>query len=422
MSAADPKLIERAWLIVGLLWVVACLNYLDRIMITTMRGSIVAAIPMSDAQFGLLTSVFLWVYGSLSPFAGFLADRFSRSRVIILSLLVWSAITWMTAHATTFNQLLATRALMGISEAFYLPAALALIADYHRGTTRSLATGIHMSGIMLGSGLGGIGGWLAEGHGWSYVFNLFGIFGIVYAVFLILFIRDVPPEKNATTQLPEPAPRVHFFEALSSLFSHKGFIIALAYWGLLGLVGWAIAGWMPTYLTEHFNLTQGVGGLSATVYLQAAAVFGVLIGGAWADRWSRTNERGRILVPVLGLCIAAPGILLAANTTLLAVAIGGLILYGLMRSFSDSNMMPILCLVSDPRYRATGYGLLNMCACYVGGLTIYIGGAMRDNKVDLHKVFDVAAISLLGCAALLYLIKPARVTPTAGNNLPTKLN
>ena len=190
---------SRAWLTVALLWVVGALNYLDRVMITTMRGSVVEASPMTDAQVGLLTSVFLWVYAALSPFAGFLADRYSRSRVIIGSLLAWSAITWLTAHATTFGELLATRALMGISEACYIPAALALITDYHRTTTRSLATGVHMSGIMIGSGLGGLGGWIAERHGWSHAFSIFGLIGIGYAVVVAFFLRDVPRTATVAT-------------------------------------------------------------------------------------------------------------------------------------------------------------------------------------------------------------------------------
>jgi MFS family permease len=128
---------SQAWLCVALLWFVACLNYFDRIMLTTMRDSVVEAIPMTDKQFGLLTSVFLWVYGGLSPFAGFLADRFGKSRVIVGSLFAWSAITWLTGHAKTFDQLLAARALMGISEACYIPAGMALIMDYHRGPTHS---------------------------------------------------------------------------------------------------------------------------------------------------------------------------------------------------------------------------------------------------------------------------------------------
>src|SRR3954466_10031927 len=149
-KAVSPHVNRAAWVVVGLLWFVAVLNYLDRLVITTMRESVVASVPMTEAQFGLLTSVFLWIYGILSPTCGFLADRLSRRRVIFFSLLVWSAVTWLTGHAQTFNQLFWARAAMGISEACYLPAALALITDYHRGATRSFATAIHGTGIYAG--------------------------------------------------------------------------------------------------------------------------------------------------------------------------------------------------------------------------------------------------------------------------------
>lgn len=403
----EPKLPSRAWLIVGLLWVVGCLNYLDRVIVTTMRGSLMEAIPMTDAQFGLLTSVFLWVYGLLSPFAGFLADRFSRSKVIIGSLFAWSFITWLTAHATTFNELLITRALMGVSEACYIPAALALIADYHRGRTRSLATGVHMSGIMVGSGLGGLGGWIAERNGWSHAFLVFGIAGIVYTFVVALFLRDAPAESDTAGSPATPvAPKVTLLEALVNLFSRSSFILALFYWGLLGLAGWAVVGWMPTYLNEHFNLSQGTAGLSATGYLQTAALVGVLVGGAWADRWSRRNERGRIYVPLIGLLVAAPAILLASSIDWLPLAIAGLVCFGFARAFADSNMMPILCTVTDPRYRATGYGVLNLFSCIVGGLTIYAGGMLRDANIDVSRVFQFASVSILVCATLLFFIKP----------------
>ncbi|WP_414660620.1 MFS transporter [Horticoccus sp. 23ND18S-11] len=403
--STPSSLHARAWLTVALLWVVGALNYLDRVMITTMRGSVIEAIPMTDAQFGLLTSVFLWVYAVLSPFAGFLADRFSRSRVIIASLFAWSVITWLTAHATTFGELLATRALMGISEACYIPAALALITDYHRTTTRSLAVGVHMSGIMVGSGLGGLGGWIAERHGWAHAFSLFGLVGIGYAVLVAFFLRDVPQPLTATSTASSKSD-VKLGAALVSLFSRGAFILALFYWGLLGLAGWAVVGWMPTYLNEHFHLSQGTAGLSATGYLQAAALVGVLLGGVWADRWSRTNPRAPILVPVIGLCIAAPGILLSGTTDTLYLAIAGLVVFGVTKSFSDSNMMPILSLVADTRYRATGYGVLNLCSCTVGGLTVYAGGALRDAHIDVNRIFQFAAASILVCATLLFFVKP----------------
>ncbi len=392
----------RAWLIVALLWVVAALNYLDRNMVATMRLSLKASIPMTDAQFGLLTSVFLWVYGSLSPFAGFLADRFKRSHVILASLLVWSAVTWLSGQARNFEELLLARALMGVSEACYIPAALALVADYHRGATRSLATGLHMSGIMVGSGLGGLGGWIADRHDWRFAFTLFGLIGIIYGILLLFFLRDAPRDSNPTQLAEKP---VRLGEAASSLFSQKSFWLIAAYWGLLGLVGWFVVGWLPTFLQERFSLSQGVSGLSATGYVQAGSVLGVFLGGYLADRWSAKNPRGRIWVTMAGLLIAAPGVLLAANTSVLPLALAGMTLYGLTRAFSDANTMPILCLVVNPRFRATGYGILNFFGTLVGGATIYAGGALKDANVPLSVIFQITAFCLVACAALLWFIK-----------------
>ncbi|MEO6874618.1 MAG: MFS transporter [Opitutaceae bacterium] len=403
---ANPQLPARAWLTVGLLWVVGALNYLDRVMITTMHSSIKDAIPMTEAQFGLLTTVFLAVYAVLSPFAGFLADRFNRSRVIIVSLFIWSFITWLTAHAKTYDQLLLTRALMGVSEACYLPAALALIMDYHRGSTRSLANGVHLSGVLFGSAMSGFGGWIAERHGWAYAFKLFGCVGVVYAFVILFLLRSPSPEEAPPGAEAAAAPRVRFGEAMASLFQRRAFLLVLAFWGLLGVGSWAVTGWMPTYLKEHFHLTQGAAGLSSTGYIFGSALVGMLIGGFWADRWSRTRERARILVPMIGLSIAAPAILLAATTPWLTIALVALVAYGLARSFADANMMPILCLIADPRYRATGYGVLNTFACLVGALTIYVGGMLRDAHVDISRVFQFGALTIAICALLLYFVRP----------------
>ena len=394
-------LASRAWLIVGVLWFAAFLNYLDRNMILTMRGSVKEAIPMTEAQFGLLTSVFLWVYAGLSPFAGYLADRFSRSRVIVLSLFIWSAVTWATGYATTFHQLLAARALMGISEACYIPAALALITDYHRGATRSLATGIHITGITVGSGMGGIGGWLAERHGWSYAFILFGFIGVAHSLVLLFTLRDAPREGTET------AATTNFLEAITSLFPGGSFLLLLGICGFVALAGWALASWLPTYFGERFVLSQGTAGFSATGYLAAAMFVGALVGGAWADRWSRTNPRARILVPIIGLCVAAPAVFLAAYTLSFPVAITGIMIYGVARYFTDVNMMPVLCLVADPRYRATGFGVLNLAACLVGGLAIYAGGMLRDAEVDVSYMFQFAAAGLILCAVLFAFVKPS---------------
>ena len=396
-------MLSGAWLIVILLCVVGCLNYLDRVMIVTMRGSIIDSIPMTDAQFGLLTSVFLWVYGLLSPFAGFLADRFNRSRVIIASLFLWSLVTLLTAHAKTYEELLATRALMGISEACYLPAALALIADYHRGNTRSLATGIHMGGVMIGQSFGFLGGWIAEQSRWNNAFSLFGFVGIVYSLLLGVLLRDVP-ERAKPEQAKAVLGKVNFFSGIRDLFRRRAFILLLIFWSLLGIVGWMILGWLPTYYKEHFNLSQSTAGLYATGYIYPISLAGGLIGGYLSDRWSRKTSTGRLLVPAIALLIAAPAIFIASNTSVVLIAIVGFMFYAFTRIFSDVNMMPILCMIADNRYRATGYGVLNMFACVVGGVGIYASGMFRDAHFPMSVLFKIAAVLLLVCVLLLFMI------------------
>ncbi|QKJ33256.1 MFS transporter [Mucilaginibacter mali] len=394
----------RAWLVVGLLCVVGCLNYLDRIMITTMRESIVQSIPMTDAQFGLLTSVFLWVYGILSPVAGFLADRFSRSRVIVTSLFIWSGVTLLTASATSFQGLLVSRALMGVSEACYLPAALALIADYHKGSTRSLAIGIHLAGVMIGQSLGFLGGWIAEDYHWNTAFAAFGGVGIVYSIVLFFFLRDAGNPTD-TTSVEEPAGKPKFTEAIKDLFSKPTFIMLLIFWGCLGIVGWMILGWLPTYYKEHFNLSQTKAGLFATGYMYPLSMAGVIFGGFIADRWSKRNNKARILVPIIGLCIAAPAVFMASNTDVVYIALAGFITYAFTRVFTDTNLMPVLCMVADKRYIATGYGVLNMFACIVGGLGIYASGALRDAHVNMALLFRIASFSMIVCALILFMVK-----------------
>ncbi len=408
MNQKEQRPTSYAWLVVGLLWAVGMLNYLDRMTIATMRDSIKADIPMSDAQFGLLTSVFLWVYALLSPLAGYLADRFSRTGVIVGSLLAWSVLTWMMGWCHTVPQLLVVRALLGVAMACYIPAGLALIADYHRGLTRSRATGIHMSGIYMGVALGGIGGYLAESVGWRTTFALFGMIGLAYGDMLLFLLRD-PAKKESSAERAEPADdRVTLLSALRALFSQPSYYALVLHWSLLALAGWGISGWLPTYLREHFNMGQGAAGLSATGYIQAASFVGILVGGAWADLWIRRSIRGRLLVPVIGMLLAGPALFMSASTDVFILAIAGLLVYGLARGFSDSNMMPILCQVADPRYRATGYGIMNCFSCITGGVMIYVSGMLKDRQVDLGTTFQYAAGGLILAAVVLLLVRPRR--------------
>jgi MFS family permease len=407
MASSTHELPSRAWLIVGMLMIVGCLNYLVRIMITNMRGSLDDAMPLTDAQFGLLTSVFLWVYGIVSPFAGFLSDRFKRSHVIIASLTVWSIVTWGTCLAKTFDQLLFTRVLMGLSEACYIPAALALITDYHRGHTRSFATGLHIAGILAGQTLSFTGGWMAEKADWTFPFKFYGIIGIVYAiVVLIPFLRDVPEKYRKEVPEVESKERTSFFAALRSLFSRGSFVLLLLYFGIIG-ISWVLIGWLPTYFKEQFSLSQGLAGLYAIAIPSIAGFIGVLIGGLWSDHWSRSTIRARMFVPVIGLMSAAPAIFLSGTTEILPLAVSGFIFIFFALALNEPNMMPVLCLVSDPRYRATGYGLLNLAGCIFGGVGIYISGVLLDAKVEYSTIFRIVAVIVFLNAILLLFVKPS---------------
>ena len=425
----------RAWLTVALLWVVALLNYLDRLMITTMRDPLKADIAMTEAQFGLLTSVFLWIYGIFSPLGGYLADRFSRRAVIVGSLFVWSAVTWLTGQMHSFGGLLAARALMGLSEACYIPAALALIADFHPGRSRSLATGLHMSGIYAGAALGGVGGYVAEHYGWRAGFDWFGLFGVVYALLVLLTLRDAPPAADVASTAAAPAPPatgttgttpsrdgtargatgLSVPEVLSALFRQPSFWMLMAINALVGVANWGIYGWLPTFLKEHFSLGLGAAGLTATGYIQVASFAGVLIGGVWADRWSAAQPRARAWVPAIGYCVVAPCLFLAVSTDLLPLAVAGLIVFGLGRGFFDANHMPALRFIVDERYSATGYGCLNFISCVTGGVMIYASGWLKDAQVDLARVFQASAIGLFLVGLLLFTLRPRSAAPGASH-------
>src|SRR5581483_1591354 len=253
---------RAAWIVVGLLWVVVTLNYLDRLLLVTMGRPIKADLDITDARFGLFTSVFLWVYGICSPLAGYIADRVGRKPLIISSLAIWSAATLMTGFVTSSGQMLVARALLGVSEAFYMPAAVALIVDYHAGRTRSRATGLHLSGVYAGMVLGGLGGWFSEEAGWRFAFQLFGAVGIGYALVLIIFLR-VPDVGEMHREPAEPETDWHALppsapeppgNPFRALLSSRGFVLLLAMNALNGAAYWPVRAWLPSV----FNTELGV--------------------------------------------------------------------------------------------------------------------------------------------------------------------
>jgi MFS family permease len=405
----DERPTAYAWAVVGLLFFVALLNYLDRLAITTLREPIRSEIAMSDSGFGLLTSVFLWAYAAVSPLGGMLADRLGRRVVIIASLLFWSTAMLLTGLATTFHQILAARTLMGVSEACYIPAALALVTDYHRGPTRSLATGIHMTGIYAGAALGGVAAVIAEHHGWRFGFKLLGLIGIAYSIVLFLTLFDPPAAANAPAA---DEPKLNSAARLAAILT-PAFLALFVVNLLVGVVNWAVYGWLPTFMRDRFQLGLGAAGLSATGYIQAASFAGVIVAGAVADRWSRSSRKAPALTAAFGLIVGGPFLFAAASVSALPLAIMGLVIFGLGRGAIDANQMPLLRQVIDDRHSAFGYGLLNLASTTAGGAMVYAGGAMLDSHVSLIRIFQAAGVGYLLGGVILWLIPMLSRRPAA---------
>jgi MFS family permease len=403
----EKSVSRYAWLIVGLLVPVALLNYLDRQMIAAMKTSVMNDVTgiHSEKAWGQMLAQFKWVYAFLSPIGGFVGDRFGRKLTICGSLFAWSAITWATGHVTTYDGLLWTRTLMGVSEAFYIPAALALISDYHTGGTRSRATGLHQMGIYCGVILGGFSGYVADSpdHGWRWMFNVTGLVGIIYAPILMMILRDVPKSAEASQSTP------HITTSLRDLFTNTSFVLLVAYFTLPAVAGWVVRDWMPAILQEQFNLNQGRAGVSATLYWQAAAIIAAFFGGWLADRWMRQTERGRIYVSAIGMGLIIPALFGVGNApgmNSLSLAITSLVLFGIGWGFFDGNNMPILSQIVRPDLRATGYGIMNFVSINIGGFADIQFGALKDSKVPLNVIFSAFAIIAVISVVLVLLIKP----------------
>jgi MFS transporter, Spinster family, sphingosine-1-phosphate transporter len=393
-----------AWIVVALLFPVALLNYLDRQMLASMKASMVSSIPsiQDKEQWGLVLASFKWVYAVLSPFGGYVADRFSRRWVIGLSLLIWSAVTWMTAYVTTFDQLLWARAAMGISEAFYIPAALALITDFHQGSTRSRAVSIHQAGIYCGLIIGGQAGFVAESPtlGWQWAFKACGVVGVIYSLPLLALLRN-PPRSNSTESVSPGS-------AIVQLATNWNFLLLVAYFTLPAIAGWVVKDWMPEILREKFSLGQGKGGLIATV-VHPASILGAVIGGYLADRWMRKSDRGRIFVSAIGMTLFLPALFSVGLAETAFIAIVGLVLFGFGWGFFDCNNMPILCQIVRPELRATGYGLMNLVSISCGGFADWGFGFLRDRGVSLPVIFGAFALIAALSVVIVLCIRPAKL-------------
>ncbi|MDO9156882.1 MFS transporter [Sediminibacterium sp.] len=399
------------WIVVALLWVVALLNYMDRQMLSTMKPSMQIDIQelQSATNFGYLMAIFLWIYGFMSPISGMIADRLNRKWLIVGSLFVWSTITFAMGFAQTFDQLYWLRALMGISEALYIPAGLSLIADYHSSKTRSLAVGIHMTGLYMGQALGGFGATIAAEFSWQNAFISFGLIGVVYSVVLILFLRDAPSavsNESTTQSKAKSINRESLFKGLATLFSNISFWVILFYFAVPSLPGWGVKNWLPTLFSENLGIEMSQAGPLSTITIAASSFLGVIFGGILSDKWVQKNIRGRVYTSAIGLAMTIPALLLIGLGSSMIHLVGAVFFFGFGYGMFDANNMPILCQFISSKHRATAYGLMNMTGVFAGAFITNVLGKSSDAG-SLGKDFAMMAIVVVAALVLqLTVLRP----------------
>ncbi|HAB41466.1 MAG TPA: MFS transporter [Porphyromonadaceae bacterium] len=408
------KLTEKKfypWVVVGLLWIVALLNYLDRQMLSTMQQNIGADITLvaDPKYFGYLMAIFLWVYGIFSPFSGAVADRVSRKWLIVGSLGVWSAVTYAMGYCDDFEELMWLRGIMGISEALYIPSALSLIADFFTGKGRSLAIGLHMTGLYCGQALGGFGSMVATTWSWQSTFHWFGIIGVGYALLLTFLLYEKSGHGSAATASRKTDTKVkkeNVIQSLATVFSTMAFWVILFFFASSSIPGWATKNWLPTLFHDNLSLNMEWAGPMATLTIAVSSFIGVMIGGPLSDRWVKRNVKGRIYTSAIGLAMMIPALVLIglAHNAVLSVAAG--LFFGVGYGMFDANNMPILCQFVSSRQRAMAYGFMNSVGVIMGAITTQLLGGLAE-KVGLGMCFAFMGVILVVALVLqLAVLRP----------------
>src|SRR5690349_16282703 len=239
------------WWVVAMLWCVCFFNYADRQAIFSVFPLLQHDLRLSDFELGLAGSSFMWMYALFGPVAGWLGDRLSRKKLILGALIFWSLVTAGTAFSHVFWQLMVFRGLGGLGEAFYFPAAMSVLADYHGAPTRSRAMALHQSGVYAGTIGGGVcAGWLGEHFGWRPMFAWFGLLGIALALVLFVLLRE-PVRSGAGKEMGSHQPFVPVLRRLVT--STPVLLLILAFVGA-NFVAMVFLTWMPSYLHRAFGM------------------------------------------------------------------------------------------------------------------------------------------------------------------------
>jgi len=389
------------WRVALFLSVAAGLNYADRTALSSVIPPLREDLGATDAQIGWAGLVFLWSYALISPFAGNLADKFSRRRIIVWSLAGWSLITLGTGLVQSVTALLVMRVALGVAESFYLPAAVALLSDHHGPATRGKAMGIHLIGLNVGVLLGGgFTGLLAEHFGWRIGFWVLGGAGLALAGCSRIFLVDGPVMRRV--QSVDAEARVKPAQAWGYLLRTPSFHGMLLSAMVAGVASWTFLSWLPLFFSENYGLKLGAAGLAGVALYKAPVLLGTGLGGWISDYAIRRDRRGRVLVKALSFLVSCPFLLFFIGAPNFALVAAMLIISSLIRALGVPSEHAILCEVVPSLFRSTAVGIFNTCGTAAGGVGVLMAGLFK-NDLGLSVIFGASSV-LYALAGLVLLL------------------
>ncbi len=402
--AAPAHNARKATLLVAFMWVAYFLNYADRQAVFAMFPALQPDLGMSDQQLGLVGAVFLWVYAFGCPIAGQLGDRFSKRLLVVLSLIVWSIVTVATGFASSAMMLLSMRAAMGISEALFMPTAIALTANAYVPERRSRAVAALMTAQIAGTVAGSwFGGWMADRGQWRGAFFVLGAVGVLYALPYFMFLRGV-------NEAGPPGPaKSRSTLAIAALIKIRTFLLLCIVFPVFVFGLWLLYGWLPAFLHDKFALNQSDAAFNATVFLQGTTAVGLIGGGFLADRMYRRTKAARLWIMVASLLLCAPCLHALGSSDTLGNTRIAAAAFGLFSGLLMGNIFPAAFEVVPSETRASAVGMLNFFGAIMSGFATLFGGLWKqslgiDRLLTLTATaYAVAAVVLIAGTLMFFL-------------------
>jgi len=378
---------------IRLLAVLALINFVN----FAARQVFVPLIPLlrehlhvTDAELGSLQTFLLVVLAAGSIPFGFLADRFSRKTIIAAGILFWSAATFAGGLASGFLFFLIARAVVGLGEAAYAPAAQSMISGAFPQERRAVAQAIFASGMLLGGAAGhAFGGIIGARYGWQDALSIVALAGIAPGI--ALFWIEEPPRGPRSEVVPI-ARLLHVPAFVSMIFA--GICITFS---SVSLLTW---GTDFAHSYKDFSLREASVSLAAIGLL--SALFGVLTGGFVADRLHRRFSYGRIIAIAAAFLLAAPFLLLAIQSEEKSTVLIGLSVAGFFMSWYHGPVTAVLHDMMPRRAHATSIGVYMFATQLIGGLGPHVIGKISDMR-DLQLGLQIA-VAVMVCGALLMLL------------------